>query len=152
MAQAVFLFFLFFIFFFYKNIFSFSKFTEIYPGRPTAERPGSGRPAAGRHELFCKIFRGEFALKPLEDRSPDSGAAGPPGCPRCRRPSFASPKIQKKIHRSGTFFVSPYAATRRISRILFLSTTTTSNTGYVQLFVRNYIHLFNIALKKNCDP
>ncbi|KAG2561812.1 hypothetical protein PVAP13_8KG124500 [Panicum virgatum] len=36
------------------------------------------------------------------------------------------------VHQSGAFFVSPYAATRRISRSLFLSTTTTtttSNTG-----------------------
>ena len=49
--------FLFFIFIFYKNIFSFSKFTEIYTDRPAAGRPGPGRPAAGRQGLFCKNFR-----------------------------------------------------------------------------------------------
>jgi len=70
--------FIFFIFIFYKNIFSFPKFTEIYPGRPAAGRPGPGRPAAGRQRLFRKNFRGEFALRPLEDRSPGSGAAGCP--------------------------------------------------------------------------
>ena len=63
----------------------FSKFTEIYPGRPAVGRLGPGRPAAGRYGLFCKNFRGEFALKPLEDRSPDSGAAGPPGRPAAGR-------------------------------------------------------------------
>ena len=42
---------------------------------------GAGRPAAGWQGLFCKKFRGKFALGPLEDRSPDSGAARwrPPG-------------------------------------------------------------------------
>ena len=40
--------FLFFNFVFYKNIFLFSKFTEIYPGRSAAGRPGPGHPAAGR--------------------------------------------------------------------------------------------------------
>jgi len=39
--------FLFFIFFFYKNIFLFSKFTEIYPSRAAAP----GRPTAGRPVL-----------------------------------------------------------------------------------------------------
>jgi len=34
------------------------------------------------------------------------------------------------VHRSGAVFVSPYAATRRISRSLFLSTTTTSSNTY----------------------
>ena len=79
-----------------------------------------GRPAAGRQGLICKKFRGKFALKPLEDRSPDSGAAGPQGRPAAGRqapaarqrddrlprpyirgwlphtPSFTSLKIQKK--------------------------------------------------------
>ena len=76
-TAADFLFLYFFIFVFYKNIFLFSKFTGIYPGRPAAGRAGPGRPAAGRQGLFCKNFRGEFAEKSLEDRSPDSGAAGP---------------------------------------------------------------------------
>ena len=67
--------------FFLYFLFSFSKFTEIYPGRPVAGRPGPGLPAAGRQGLFCKNFRWEFALRPLEDRSPGSGAAGPPGRP-----------------------------------------------------------------------
>ena len=49
--------FLFFVFVFYKNIFLFSKFTEIYSGRPVAGRPGSGRPAAGFcAKFFAKIF------------------------------------------------------------------------------------------------
>ena len=60
--------FLFFIFVFYKNIFLFSKFTGIYPGRP----------AAGRQELFCKKFAKIFAEKPLEDQPPGSRATGSP--------------------------------------------------------------------------
>jgi len=48
--------FLFFIFIFYKNIFLFSKFTGIYPGRPAVGRPGPGHPAAGRQGLLCKNF------------------------------------------------------------------------------------------------
>ena len=77
-ARRDFFVFLFFIFVFYKNIFSFSKFTEIYPVRPAAGRPGPGRPAAGRQGFFCKNFRGEFALRPLEDRLPGNGTAGCP--------------------------------------------------------------------------
>ena len=46
--------FIFFISVFYKNIFSIWKFTEIYPGRHAAGRPGPGRPAAGRQGLFRK--------------------------------------------------------------------------------------------------
>ena len=70
-------FFIFFIFnfVFYKNIFSFSKSREIYPGRPAAGRPALGRPAAGRQGLFCKSFRGKFT------RGPWSRAAGPSGRP-----------------------------------------------------------------------
>ena len=108
-ACSGFFIFIFFNFVFYKNIFLFSKFTGIYPGRPAAGWPGPGRPAAGRQGLFCKNFHGKFALKPLEDRSPDSGTAGP-GRPAAGRspprpyimvwlpltPSFASLKIQKK--------------------------------------------------------
>ena len=58
--------FLFFVFVFYKNIFSFSKFTEIYPRRP----------AAGRQGLICKNFR-KKTFRSLKDRSPGSRAAGP---------------------------------------------------------------------------
>ena len=49
-------FFNFYIFYFrfLKNIFSIWKFTEIYPGRPAAGRPGPGRPAAGRQGFFRK--------------------------------------------------------------------------------------------------
>ena len=49
-----FYFYIFFISVFYKNIFSSWEFTEIYPGRPAARRPGPGRPAAGRQGLICK--------------------------------------------------------------------------------------------------
>src|SRR6185312_11871684 len=69
--------FIFLIFVFYKNIFSFSKFTRIYPGRPAAGRPGPGRPAAGRQGLICKNFRKKITFRSLKDRSPGSGAAGP---------------------------------------------------------------------------
>ena len=106
--MAVFFIFIFFIFVFYKNIFSFSKFTEIYPGRPTAERPGSGRPAAGRQGFFCKNFHGEFALKPLEDRSPDSVAAGPQAARQRgdRLPEAAGPHlIHQKFIKNSRFVV-----------------------------------------------
>ena len=76
MGKGDFFIFLFFNFVFYKNIFLFSKFTVIY----------SGRPAAGRQGLFCKKFREKFAPGPLKDRSPGSGAAGPPGRPAAGRP------------------------------------------------------------------
>ena len=72
--------FIFFNFVFYKNIFLFSKFTEIYPGRPTA----------GRQGLFYKKFRRKFASGSLEDRSPRSGAAGPPGQPAAGRLDLAA--------------------------------------------------------------
>ena len=72
---AIFLFFLFFNFVFYKNIFLFSKFTGIYPGRPAAGRPGPGRPAAGRQ-------RGGRPPRP-----PGSGASGP-GPPAAGRPAL----------------------------------------------------------------
>ena len=64
----------------------FSKFTGIYPGRPAAGRPAPGRPAAGQQGLFYKKFRRKFAAGSLEDRSPGSGAAGPPGRPAAGRP------------------------------------------------------------------
>ena len=76
--------FLFFIFVFYKNIFLFSKFTEIYSGRPVAGRPGSGRPAAGFcAKFFAKIFTRKSlgAGRPAAGRPalacmPDDGARG----------------------------------------------------------------------------
>ena len=49
--------FIFFISVFYKNIFSIWKFTEIYPGRPVAGRPGPGRPTAGRSEYISVNFQ-----------------------------------------------------------------------------------------------
>ena len=110
-------FFYFFIFhfrFLQKYIFVFKIYRNI-PGRPAVGRPGPGCPAAGRQGLFCKNFREEFALRPLEDRSPRSGAAGPQaarqrgcrlplhylrvGCPPPHHPSFASLKFQKKEKR-----------------------------------------------------
>ena len=65
LGGAVFLFFLFFIFIFYKNIFSISKFTRIYPGCPAAGRPRPGRPAAGRQGHFWKIFAEKIARRSL---------------------------------------------------------------------------------------
>jgi len=69
--------FLFFIFVFYKNIFLFSKLTEIYPGRPAAGWPGPGRPAAGRQGFLCKNFCENICAQVSGGRSPGSGAAGP---------------------------------------------------------------------------
>ena len=70
--------FLFFIFVFYKNIFSFSKFTEIYPDRLAAGRPAPDRPAAGRQRLICKNFHKKIIFRSLKDR-PGAGSrpAGP---------------------------------------------------------------------------
>ena len=65
--KSSFFIFIFFNFVFYKNIFLFSKFTGIYPGRP----------AAGRLGHFCETCRRKFAPESLEDRSSGSGAAGP---------------------------------------------------------------------------
>ena len=100
--------FIFFISVFYKNIFSIWKFTEIYPGRPAAGRPGPGRPAAGRQGLICKKRGKKLRTGPWEPAAgrPASQAAPlrggrPPlykgvGCPS---PSFALLKIQKKEKR-----------------------------------------------------
>ena len=92
--------FLFFIFIFYKNIFSFSKFTEIYPDRPVTGRPGPSRPAAGRQGLFLQ----KFSLRPLEDWSPGSGAAGPQAArqrgdrlPEATGPCSLHQKFRKKF-------------------------------------------------------
>ena len=80
--SAGFLFFYFLFSFFIKIYFRFQNLQEY---TPAALLPGPGRPAAGRQGFFCKNFREEFALKPLEDRSPDSGAAGPPSRPAAGR-------------------------------------------------------------------
>ena len=88
LSGAVFLFFLFFIFVFYKNIFSFSKFTGIYPGRPAAGRPGPGRPAAGRQGFLCKNFCENICAQVPGGQSPGSGAAGPLGRPAAGRPAL----------------------------------------------------------------
>ena len=48
--------FLFFIFIFYKNIFSFSKFTEIYPGRPLPGGRDLVAPLRGGRGFSAKIF------------------------------------------------------------------------------------------------
>ena len=66
--------FIFFISVFYKNIFSSWKFTEIYPGRPAAGRPGPSRPAAGRHGLICKKKReNKIAARSLGTGRPAAG-------------------------------------------------------------------------------
>ena len=75
--------FIFFIFVFYKNIFLFSKFTGIYPDRL----------------VFCKSFCEEFALKPLEDRSPDNGTTGPPGRPAAGRQAPAARQRDDRLPR-----------------------------------------------------
>ena len=100
---------------FFIFLFSFSKFTGIYPGRPAAGRPGPGRPAAGRQGLLCKNFCENICAQVPEGRSPGSGAAGPPAGPAALaarlqgdrlsqpyirvgwspHPSFASLKFQK---------------------------------------------------------
>ena len=82
--------FLFFIFTFYKNIFSFSKFTRIYPVCPAAGRLAPGRPAAGRQGLICKNIHKKIVFRSLKDRSPGSEAAGPSGRPAAGRPVQAS--------------------------------------------------------------
>ena len=69
--------FIFLIFVFYKNIFSFSKFTEIYP---TAQLPGGRHlvaPVPGGRDLSVKIFVKKIVFRSLKDRSPGSWAAGP---------------------------------------------------------------------------
>ena len=102
--QGDFFYFLYFSFLFLKKyIFVFEIYRNI-PGRPTAGRPGPGRPAAGRQGLFCKKFRWEFALRPLEDRSPGSGAAGPQAArqrgdrlPEATGPRLLHQKFRKKL-------------------------------------------------------
>ena len=55
--------FIFFNFVFYKNIFLFSKFTGMYPGRSIA----------GRQGLFCKKICGKFASGPWRTGRPAAG-------------------------------------------------------------------------------
>ena len=72
-SQAVFYFYIFQFRFLQKYIFIFEIYRNI-PRPPCCRAAGTWSPRQG---LFCKKFHGNFALKPLEDRSPDSGAAGP---------------------------------------------------------------------------
>ena len=83
---------------FFIFLFSFSKFTRIYPGRPAAGRPGPGRPAARRQGLLCKKkFRKYLCAGPWGSvarqrggrppKPPGSGAAGP-GRPAVGRPAL----------------------------------------------------------------
>ena len=46
--EAFFFIFIFFKIVFYRNIFSISQFTGLYPYRPTGGRQGAYRPSAGR--------------------------------------------------------------------------------------------------------
>ena len=70
-------FFIFYFRFLQKNIFSIWKFTEIYPGRPAAGRPGPGRPAAGRQGHFWKKFRGENYAQVPRGRQPGGRLSHP---------------------------------------------------------------------------
>ena len=63
-AWAVFIFLYFSFYVFYKNIFLFSKFIEIYSGRPAAGRPAPGHPTAGRQGLICKNFHKKLRSSP----------------------------------------------------------------------------------------
>ena len=57
--------------YFYRNIFSISQFTVLYPYRPAGGRQGACRLAGGWQGLICKIKK-LFARKPL------AGACRPP--------------------------------------------------------------------------
>ena len=94
--------FLFFNFVFYKNIFSFSKFTGIYPA---ARQPGGRHPIALLRDgkgFSAKIFVENLRAGPWRTgrptegrpapRPPGSGAAGP-GRPPAGRP--APPPLYK---------------------------------------------------------
>ena len=81
--------------FFYFSISFFTKifFFEIYrniPRPPRCRAAGTARPAAGRQGFFCETFRRKFTPGSLEDRSPGSGAAGPPGRPAAGRLDLAA--------------------------------------------------------------
>ena len=83
-------FFIFFIsVFLQKYIFDLEIYRNI-PRPPRCRAARTWSPRCGAAGLFCKNFRGEFALKPLNDRSPDSGAAGPPGRPAAGRQAPAA--------------------------------------------------------------
>ena len=101
---------IFFISVFYKNIFSIWKFTEIYPGRRAAGRPGPGRPTVGRQGLFRKKNTKNNCRQVPRTGRPAAGWPAPlaarlPGgrlsLPYIRvgwspHPSFASLQFQKK--------------------------------------------------------
>ena len=105
MTYAVFLF---FIFVFYKNIFSFSKFTGIYPAAPLLGGRNLVAPLRGGRGFCVKTFAKIFTRKSL---GADRPAAGRPALaarlqgdrishPYIRvgwspHPSFASLKFQK---------------------------------------------------------
>ena len=79
--------FIFFISIFYKNIFSIWKFTEIYPGRPAAGRPGPGRPAAGRQGLKRKKKEEKNCRQVPGAGRPAAGRPAPPVHPAAGRPA-----------------------------------------------------------------
>ena len=80
--------FIFFIFIFYKNIFLIWKFTEIYPGRPAAGRPGPGRPVAGRQGLIRKKKDNKkLQTGPWGPAARQRGGR-PPGRPAAGRPAL----------------------------------------------------------------
>ena len=84
---SVFYIFIFFKIIFYRNIFSVSQFTDLYPYRPTGGRQGACRPAAGRQGLICK-------LKKIICRKPLAGACRPPAgrqAPPCCIKGFPPP-------------------------------------------------------------
>ena len=83
-----FLIFIFSIFVFYKNIFSIWKFTEIYPGRLAAGRPGPGRPAAGRQGLFSKKNTKNNCRQVPGTGRPAAGRPAPTGRPATGRPAL----------------------------------------------------------------
>ena len=68
--------FLFFIFVFKKNIFSFSKFTEIYPAAPQPGGRDLVAPLRGGRDFSAKKIRKKFTLKPLAASASTSTAAG----------------------------------------------------------------------------
>ena len=81
---------------FFIFIFLFSFFTKIYFHFQNLQEYTPAAPLPGGRDLVAPLRGGRgfsakiYAEKPLEDRSPDSGAAGPPGRPAAGRPA-ASP-------------------------------------------------------------
>ena len=84
-----FYFYTFYFRFLQKYIFVFKIYRNI-PRPPRCRAARTWSPRCGAAGLFCKNFRGEFALKPLEDRSPDNGTTGPPGRPAAGRRALAA--------------------------------------------------------------